>query len=186
MLFRLTQKTQNQLKIKPSQLCTIPAENRYCEWICDTVQCGHKKYLYVMNAYSGFGIFFSAKGYSSMEKFSQMIADRMEDYFVHRNLQQIFEEKIKPSFNTLNIAKTNSRTMTGLMTDYKKFIEYAYYDRGDFPDNYDESDYLNDMVSCALDAMFKKFNADQVFVSEYMNNPVLADGIPAKFREWKG
>ena len=185
MLFRLTQKTQKQLKIQFSQFSTNQAENRYCEWICDTVQCGRKKYLYVVNAYSGFGIFFNAKGYSSVEKFTQMIFERMEDYFIHRNLQKIYEEKIKPFVQSVNFSKTNSRTMTGIMTDYKKFIEYAYERQGDFPENYEETDYLNDMVSCALDSIYKKFNADEVFVSEYMNNPVFENGIPSKHKEWK-
>lgn len=184
MLFRLTKKTQEQIK-HPLQFDNLSlAENRYCEWICDTVQFGRKKYFLISNAYSSFSLLISAKGITTSEKFQNYVLEKIESYFAQKDLLDCYNEYIKPNSETICFEKTNSRVLTGLMNEQKLFLEYEYYDKGDFPEDFSKSDYLNDMVSCALDSMFKKITPEQVFTSDVMKNIVLPDGIPAKYRGW--
>ena len=184
VLFRLTKKTQDQIKHPLKSDNSSLAENRYCEWICDTVQYGRKKYFLISNAYSSFSMLISTKGVTNSEKFQNYVLERMESYFAQKGFQNCYNDCIKPNSENICYAKTNSRVLTGLMNEQKLFLEYDYYDKGDFPEDFSKSDDLNEVVSCALDAMFKKYTPEQVFTSDAMKNAVLPEGIPAKYREW--
>lgn len=176
MIFRFTNKAAEKINLRLSDSLNL-AENRYCEWITDILADGENStYFLITNAYSLFSIVISANTLTDWNAFSDCVRHELKDYFYTSGHADLFEQYIAQNLDTIEVSKTNNRSVASSMNGLK---EHLFYYLKDF-ENLEEQNNrfsLNDKINdypckCANTGVGDYTFAEQFIVSDFMKQPI--------------
>lgn len=174
MLFRFTNSTIE--KIKDIVLSEESAENRYCEWICDSVLIERKHYFFVSNSYSMVSVIFPAKGINSFERFCTVCNAEIKRICNENGWESIYNEFISKNCETSFAAKTWNRSFTAKMNHEKMYLDQIY--KMDDRNLSEVEKYINrDIMKNLGDSKDGYGTPKEVFVSDFMKLPVTTPEI---------
>jgi len=116
MVFRFTQKLSKKLKINPQPECDYgvsPME----EWYGHLFIANRLQYILFTNAYSLYSIIFPGKGIITMRNFMDVGFSVLDEELKDIGSGIIMEKYITPNTSTIDICKTNNRSILGSMND---------------------------------------------------------------------
>ena len=124
MLFKFTNAVSAEMK--NLSLCKENAENRFCEWICDFITLGNKKYYFVANAYSMVSVLFEAEKINTLEEFGKKCSDEIKKLCIEKGWASLYEEFIQPFSQNFLAAKNDNRSIAAKMTHERSHIDFFY------------------------------------------------------------
>ena len=131
MIVRTTGKLAKQVGV--SSLNTIPlAENPFADWTCRVFAVGERESLMLItNTASLYSLLASANGLENLEQFVYGLIRCIERHLLTDGFEEVFREHVVPELETMRLAKTLNRTVTGSMTDMVKLATHMLFEDGD-------------------------------------------------------
>lgn len=174
MLFRLTNSVLE--RFKDFYFSNENAENRYCEWICDSVTIERKHYFFVSNSYSMVSVIFPAKGISSFERFCTVCNAEIKRICETNGWENLYNKYISDNCKSNFAAKTWNRSFTAKMNHEKMYLDQIY--KLDGRNLSEVEKYINrDIMKNLGDSKDGYGTPRKVFVSDFMKLPVTTPEI---------
>ena len=176
MIFRFTKSAGDHIHAMLAS--DQKAENRYCDWFVDILNGGdRKKYFLLTNAFSLFSVLIPAKGIHSAETFLSFAKEELRDYFVHKNLEDLFVQYIEPNLAQVAITKTNSRSVQGSMNGMKEQIPFSINHFGDMSEKKNRFA-LDDGINRCPSKCANTGAGDYIYAEEFINSDVMKQPVP--------
>ena len=123
MIFRFTQKLSRKLKIISQEECDYrvsPME----EWYGHLFIANRLQYILFTNAYSLYSVIFPGKGISTIRNFMDICLSVLDEEIKGISGGMIMDKYINPNTSTIDICKTNNRSILGSMNDMINMSKY--------------------------------------------------------------
>lgn len=117
MIIRFTKSACEKFSVTEFSDTTV--ENRYCDWTCDIVQIGHKKYFFVSNSYSMLTVVFSVNRIRKIEKFIETVKTELKNVCDYNGWSEIYETQILPNIDEIYFARNRDKSLTAKMNSIK-------------------------------------------------------------------
>lgn len=176
MIFRFTKNVAEHFDFS-IPLESVCAENRYCEWFVEIAyNDDNREYFLLTNAYSLFSIAMPTKGLNDLPSFWNFVLHEMKEYFYEKKLGDLFEKYIAPNLKTIEVAKSNNRSVLASIQGLKKIISYSDSLNKKNPDQYERfilNDRLNNnLCKCSNTGVGDYTVAENFISSDLMKLPV--------------
>ena len=163
MLYRLSTNAAKKLDLRRPQCTGLCAENRFCEWVVDTIILNRKHYYLVVNAYSTYGVVIPAKGLKSIEDLNERFLEALKNQLERDGINDVFEAEIKPFSEKVSVEGTHDLRLRSAMNVRRRDLDFA-------SDRTDEEEKFNRVICDNFTSAFSLDREYQHVTKELFND----------------
>lgn len=130
MIFHISTKVKDRLKIAAFSEPDTPVVNKYCEWCVDIFEAKQKQYFIAANTYSMAGFCFPAKGILNQKRFESAFSESLQSFLASMKLSHIFDEFILQNLENSIFCKNESIKLRSALNQKKEEASYALERKG--------------------------------------------------------
>ena len=116
MIFRLTQKLAEKIKVVP-QTALPPHIDPFLDWTAHLFMISRWQTLIVTNSRSLYSVIIPGKGVSSEQSFVEQVMIALRQYMIIDETISIFDDHIAPASEATTFCKASDRRVLGSMND---------------------------------------------------------------------